>query len=413
MRFRWRGRWRYRKAATALMALALVPVALLVASAHAPGASASPLQPALHPNELRALDGNVPETEALMRSQASNLFAPFVWDGDVVSGPFVTFTYSARTGSLVGYFAVNGTNMTLLVDTIQVEGFIPASAPVVSGATFSASGTAVSVVVHDEPMGLLEVRSQGQARTVVLQFPTGAKDFTVAHGNGWPHSSLAFTVGGNRGRLILGGGNLSVNGTKVTADLQAEDYLALRAVPAFAEHSMERSAVLEAFASGRLAAEYDLVAMSNGEWLQNSAQYQIGIAASSSQVAFSRAEIDLGVTTPRGGIVILAFDPQTMPVDAHHRLVVTENGLLVPQGSDPLQTLYALPGTPGQASFALLDMNATVVVLYLPDLNATPLVVESVALPVGGLDAASQLAMIAALFVVSVAAAVMFRRPDL
>jgi hypothetical protein len=413
MRIRWRARWRFRKAATALLALALLPVAFLVASTHAQAAAVhSPLGAGVHADTLGAQDIDLPTKEALQRSEASKLFAPFAWDGEVVSGPFVAFDFSARTGAIVGYFAVNGTNMSLLVDTVQIAGFVPASAPLISGATFSASGSAVSLVVHDEPMALLEIRSQGQARTVVLQFPSGTKDLTVAQSAGWPHSSLAFSVGGNRGRVILGRGNLSINGTTVTAGLQAEDYLALRAVPAFAEHAPERSAVLEAFASGRLAAEYDLVAMSSGGWLENSAQYQLGLAASSSRVEFNQAEIDLGATGPRSGLVILAFDPQTMPSDDHHRLVVTENGLDVPQVSDPVQSLYALPGTSGRASFALLGMNATVLVVYLPDLSATPLQIESLALPAGGLDWPTELAMVAAAFVVSVAAAIMFRRTE-
>ncbi len=398
--------------AVALVALTLIPVAVLVAAAHAPAASPSAVGPRPHSDGLRAQDVDLPAAEALKRSEASNLFAPFAWDGQVVAGPFVAFDFTMRTGAIVGYFAVNGTNMSLLVDTVQILGFTPTSAPVISGATFSASGSAVSLTVHDEPMALLEIRSQGRARTVVLQFPTSAKDLTVARASAWPRSSLAFTVGGNHGRLLLGRGNLSINGTTVTADLQPEDYLALRAVPAFAEHAAERTAVLEAFASGRLAAEYDLVAMSSGGWLENSAQYQMGLAASSTHVEFGQADLVLGATESRGGLVLLAFDPQTMPADKHHRLAVTENGVDVPQASDPVQSLYALPGTPSRASFALLDMNATVLVVYLPDLNATPLHIESIALPLNGPDWPTELAMIAAVFVVSVAAAVMFRRPS-
>lgn len=412
MRIRWRERWRFRRAATALVALTLLPVALAVASVHAQAAAQASSLGAGPRAAIQTQDVDLPLVEALKRSEASNLFAPFAWDGQTASGPFVAFDFSARTGTVVGYFAVNETDMSLLVNTVQIMGFTPAAEPLVSGATFSASGSAVSLVIHDEPTALLEIRSQGQARRVVVQFPTETKDLAVVHATAWPRSSLAFAIGGSHGRLILGRGNLSVNGTTVTADLQPEDYLALRAVPAFAEHPAERSAVLDAFASGRLAAEYDLVAMNSGGWLEDSAQYQMGLAASSSQVEFGHAEIDLGAAVSRGGLVILAFDPQTMPADAHHRLVVTDNGLDVPKASDSAESLYALPSASSRASFALLDMNATVLVVYLPDLNATPLQIQSVPLPATGLDWPTELAMIAAAFVVSVAAAVMFRRME-
>ncbi len=413
MRIRWRARWRFRRAATALVALALLPVAFLVAATHAPGAAAtSPLAPGVHTSTFRAEDTDLPTAEALQRSEDSGLFAPFAWDGELVSGPFVAFDFSMRTNAIVGYFAVNGTNMSLLVNTVRIANFTATSAPVISGATFTALGSGVSLVVHDEPMGLLEIRSEGQARAVEVQFPSETKDLTVIRSTAWPESSLAFAVGGNRGRLIVGRGNLSVNGTTITAALQPEDYLALRAVPAFAEHAAERSAVLAAFGSGRLAAEYDLVAMNSGGWLENSALYETGLAASGSEVGFSQAEITLGTSVPHGGLVILAFDPQTMPVDGHHELVVTENGLDVPLVSDPVASLYDLPGTSSRATYALLNLNATVLVVYLPDLSATPLRVESVSLPTGGIDWPTELAMIAAAFVVSVAAAIMFRRPD-
>jgi len=411
MRIRWRGRWRLRRAATALVALTLLPVAVLVGSAHARAGALPPLAPWLHTDSLQPQDIDLPVAEALKRSEASNLFAPFGWDGQIVSGPFVEFDYSPATGEIVGYFAVNGTSTTLLVNKIRVADFSPTSTPLVSGPTFVASGSGVSLVVHDEPMALLEIRSQGQARTVVLRFPTGTTEMQVVYATDWPRSSLAFTVGATHGRLILGRGSLTVNGTTATAQLETEDYLALRAVPGFVEHASERTAVLEAFASGRLAAEYDLIAMSNGGWLENSAQYQIGLTATSSHVEFSRATVTFGVMEPRAGLVLLAFDPQTMPADPRHRLVVTESGVDVPEAANPVESLYSLPGSSSHASFTRLAMNATVLVVYLSDLSATPLQVESIALPTSGLDWPTELAMVAAAFVVSVAAAVMFRRP--
>ena len=412
MRIRWRRRGRLRKAATALVALALLPVAILLGSASIHAAASSPAA-GIHTDALGTQDTGPPTAEALQRSEASGLFGPFSWDGQLVSGPFVSFDFSVGTGAIVGYFAVNGTNASLLIDTIRIAGFVPTSTPQIAGATFTASASNVSLVVHDEPTALLEIHTTGQPRSVELSFPNGATDLAVSHATEWPHSGLAFGVGASHGRLMVGRGNLTVNGTTVTADLQADDYLALRAVPAFAEHAAERTAVLDAFASGRLAAEYEFVAMSGGGWLENTAQYQGGLAATSTHVEYGQAKIDLGVAEPRGGVVILAFDPETMPADAQHRLVVTQNGSEVQQATSPVESLYTLPGTSAHPSFSLLAMNATVLVIYLPELSASPLQIESLALPASpGLDEPTELAMVAAVFVVSLAAAVMLRRPQ-
>jgi hypothetical protein len=55
-------------------------------------------------------------------------------------------------------------------------------------------------------------------------------------------------------------------------------------------------------------------------------------------------------------------------------------------------------------------MNATVIAVYVPDLGSTSIQIESGVVPQPGLDRPTQLAIVAALFVVSLAAAVMFRR---
>ena len=390
----------------ALVALGLLPVAMAVAAAHAGTAAA----PAAIAGALAAQDLNVPYVEALQRSQQSELFAPFTWNGHAVTGPFVTFDFYPDTGRIVGLFAMNDTEAELLVDSVQVVGFSPVTEPQVGGSTFVANGIGVTMVVHDEPTALLEVQTTGLPRTVAFSFPTNTSDLQVSQATTWPRASLSFAVGGGSGRLIVGRGTLSVNGTTVTAQLGAEDYLAFRAVPSFSAHAAERKAVLDAFASGRLAAEYDLVAMTNGGWLLNGAQYQPALKMVSNGIGFGRASIILSSSGAREGLILLAFDPQTMPADATHHIVVVDNGEAVPESSTPLASLYAPEGAAQPASFARLPMNGTVLVVYLPSLDASSLTVESLPLSASGPDVGTLLAMAAAVFIVSLAAAVMFRR---
>jgi hypothetical protein len=412
MRHGWDARRHFRKAAAALIAFTLISVTAITLSAFA----AVPVSPPAvvggggMDSIFHAQDVSLPTAEALKRSQASNLFAPFTWDGQMVLGPFVQFYYDPRTGEIVRYCTVNQTDTKLVVQTVQIQGFSATSAPLVAGSTFVAAGNGVLVSAHDEPMGLLEIKSLGQPQTVVLDFGTSASNFEISRADSWPRASLAFSFDGGRGEVILGAGNLSVDGMTVTVSMTSDDYLALKALPASADHYAERSAVLDAFASGRLAAEYNLVAVINGGWLENSAVYLTGLEASSTGVQFDRATVNLGMPQHKGGLVLLAFDSQTMPADAAHRLIVTVAGKEIPETANPLAPLYALPGPSGQPSFVRLPMNATVLVVYLPDLNASPLEVESIAHPTAGIDPATEAAMVAAVFVVSVAAAVMFRR---
>lgn len=405
MRTGWGARGRFRRAAAALVALTLLPVVGLVATGHAPGSGSAPPLPRA---ALTAEDVNLPSVEAVQRSTASGLFAPFAWNGVAATGPFVTFGYSTRTGVIDGYSSLNGSSAELLVETIQVVGFSGGTSPQLLGPVFTAGGIGVTLTAHQEPMALLEIATSYGPRSVIFTFPAGTTALALSHATTWPRSTLSFSIGDSKGSIILWKGTMSVNGTAVTAVMESGDYLALRAVPAFADNLAQRTAILDAFASGRLAGEYDLVAMTNGNWLENAAEYRPNLTLSSEGVDFHNAVVTMNALASKAGIVLVAFDPRTMPADAGHRLVVTSNGVEIPEASDPLAALYAAPGPESLPSYSRLSMNATVLVIYLPSLMATSLEVQSLVLPPGGIDVATELSMVAAVFVVSVAAAAMF-----
>ncbi len=405
MRRGWGLRRRFHKVAAALVVLALLPVAILVA-AHASAAQAST---ALTRSQFSAEDVDLPAVDALQRSQASNLFAPFAWDGWTVSGPFVTFDFSESSGSLVGLMALNGSQTDLLVDTIRILGFDGVTPPQASGSTFTANGNGVSFIAHDEPTALFEVVTTNVPRTVEITFPNATSDLEVSRATGWPEASLSFTKGETTGRMIVGAGTMTVNGTRVTAQLGAYDTLAFRAVPSFLGHRAERTAILDAFASGRLAAEYEMVAMTNGGWLESGTEYNPALSMTSHGVRFEAATLALTSAPGQEGLILVAFDPQTMPSDAAHQIVVTDEGMPVPQTENPLMTLYAAPGTAPRASFSLFSMNATVLAIYLPSLSSSSLQIQSLPASPAGPDLPTEFAMVAALFVVSMAAATMFR----
>lgn len=406
MRNGWGARRRLRRAATALVALTLLPVAVFVAAGHTGASGTGAMQTR---SAVGALDVDAPAVDALQRSEASSLFGLFSWNGRTVSGPFVTFDFNPSTGAVVGLFAVNGSTTELLVNSLRIVGFSPSTVPQVNGSTFTANGVGVTLVAHDEPTGLLEIRSGFMPQTVEIAFPDTTTNLEISQAMVWPRASLSFTIGNTAGRMILGQGTMARNGTTVTAQMAAGDYLALRAVPSFVEHPAERVAVLDAFATGRLAAEVDLVAMTNGGWLENRAQFQPSLSMVGTRTAFGNAELRLSAPETQDGIVLLAFDSQTMPADGAHQLVVTVGGGRVPETPNPLASLYASPGSGGTASYSRLAMNATVLVLYLPSVGGSFVQVESLTLPAPGLDVPTELAMVAAVLVVSVAAAAMFR----
>lgn len=406
MRVGWGLRRRFPRAATALVALTLLPVAVLVASAHVGPAVSSPI---LARSALYAEDALLPSVEALQRSEASNLFAPFYWNGAVATGPFVSFGYSLSSGTLTSYSSVNQGAAQVLIESIQVDGLWGGASPQLAGPTFSVDGLGVTVVAHQEPMALLEIQVASGPRSAVFAFPPSTTALAISRADSWPRAVLSFSNGDSRGSIILGMGAMTVNGNTVTATLESGDYLALRVLPAFVDNHDARSAILDAFASGRLAAEYDLVAMTSGGYLENAAEYEPNLSMSSDVVGFSTAAMTMNSLENGAGLVLLAFDPRTMPADPSHRIVVRADGAEIAETSDPLAALHAAPGSASQASFSLLSMDATVLVVYLPTLTVSSLQVQSVDRPAEGPDGPTELAMVAAVFLVSMAAAAMFR----
>ncbi len=395
--------------------LTLVPVAALIGSApsHA-SAVPSPLLPGVTGGApLSAEDVVSPTVDALRRGEASNLFASFTWTGQTVYGPFALFDFDVPNGRILQYSAVSGNMVIPLVQEIDFSNFSATASPSVSGPTFVATSRTVVITAHDDPMALLEVRTLAAPSTVVLRFAaTGATITQVSHSTSWPESNLAFSVGENQGQIILGTGTFNVTGMTVVATMQPWDYLAMKAVPALAADRTERTAVLDAFASGRLAAEYALVATTDGKWVENSADYRSAVDTDSQSVAFGRASVQIVGDGQDGGAVLMAFDRETMPVDANHRIVVRLDGADISQTTDAVAPLYAGSSSLSQPVFAILPMNATAVVIYLPSLQASSLEVESILIPPPTIDTGTLLAMIAGIAVVSAAAAEMFRRPS-
>lgn len=400
--------------ATTLTALALLPAAAFAASAMASASTGSPFHAHVRGEPLRGTVGlDPPVVDALMRGRASNLFASFGWNGTVVQGSFMELSFSASSGAIRS-LTTRQDNRTLTI--AQSIDFIPSpafGAPFVNGPVFAAVSPTMVFTAHDDPTGLAEFRTTGTPSAVVIRFDasvTNITDHSVS--SGWPHSSLSFVVGPMEGRLILGSGSFNVSGGTVVANMAPTDLLVLKIVSGFETERTPRAAILSAFGAGRVAAEYAMVSESGGGWIQNSAGFRPSVMLSGLFVAEGRAQLAFRSTDAWHGLVVLAFDPETMPADDDHSFAVTVNGKPIASVQDEISTFYGPAPSGSEPFYTRLAMNATVVALYLPSYRNETVVVASTPIPEPGLDWAVEAAAAAGVLVVSVAAAVMFRRRD-
>lgn len=407
-------RSRRAKTAAALAALALLPVAALaVAPIHAAAASEASLLSVSGPLHPGASDYDPPTMDALLRGWKSDLFGSFAWDGFTVLGSFVQFSLNPSTGELHSFSALRGNASLPIFTSIHVSPSTAFSSTSVYGPTLSAANENLTLAAHDEPSGLLEVRTAAAPRNITFRFMDSANPVTaVSTSSAWPQAILSFQVGDTRGRMVLGSGAFNVTNGTVTALLDSDDLLALRIVPGFEDEPIARAAVLEAFASGRLAAEYALVSKWDGGWVESSAHYWRDLISNATEVTQGQVSVQFTSPMDRDGLAVLAFDPSTMPADESHRLVVTVNGAEIPEVTDMGGTLYAALGPEVAAYYVRLPMNATALAIYLPTFRWSTIQVASEASPAPTDPLGLEIAAAAALGLVAVAAAVMFRRQE-
>lgn len=389
------------KAAATFAVLSLLPVALSgSAPSHAP--------PALRPISPSEVSG----APAANATWSTALFAAFTYNPGQVVGTYVQFAYNATTGSMRSVLGLQAETPVLYIGSIDIQGFPPARSAAALGPIFEGDGYMVTIRAHDDPTGLLEIRST-MARLVTIDLPASVTNISVLSAAGsWRASAVSFTTQGQEARLFLSVGSFNVTGTRVVAKMASPDLLLFKSVPAASAFKAEWRAVLDAISSGQLVAELDLVARANGEWVQNPARYRLDVAAWPLAVEPGKVSVQVDSLAVGGAVVLLAFDPDTMPFDETARLSVSANGGEMNRTDDTLGLFYAPETRTKTAAYAVLPLPGTVVAVYLPSLAAVSVNVVSVPPPPPrpAFDPGSEAAVIAALAIVCVAAARMFRR---
>src|SRR5256886_207287 len=217
------------KAAATFTVLSLLPVAL---SGSAPS-HASPVLRPISDSDLGGVPvGDVPWPTAL--------FAAFTYQRGLVLGTYMRFAYNATSGGVAYLFGgVVGEAPVPYLDSIAIDGFAPARSAVAHGPIFEADGYLVTLTAHDDPTGLIEIRSE-MARVVTIELPASATNISLLSASGHARAStVSFTIQGEEARLFLGSGSFNVTGTRVLAEMASPDLLVFKSVPAASTNKAE------------------------------------------------------------------------------------------------------------------------------------------------------------------------------
>jgi len=146
------------KAAATFAVLSLLPVAL---SGSAPS-HASPVLRPISDSDLGGVPvGDIPWPTAL--------FAAFTYERGHVLGTYMRFAYNSTSGGVTSVFGgVVGDLPVPYLDSIAIDEFAPARSAAAHGPIFEADGYLVTLTAHDDPTGLIEIRSD-MARVVTIE----------------------------------------------------------------------------------------------------------------------------------------------------------------------------------------------------------------------------------------------------
>src|SRR6266700_1987642 len=287
-------------------------------------------------------------------------------------GTYVTFVFTEPMGPFRSYITSDEGASVQYIDSIDLGPFLSLrDYPQVRGPTFYVQGFDVEIRAHDDPTGLLEIRTM-TPRTVTFELPPTATNIVahaaeVAWPGSWPASSVSYTIGEAHARFVLGVGSFTISGTEVVARMASSDLLVFKAIPSSSPYKAEWRALVDAITAGQV-----------------------------------------------GAVVLLAFDPDTMPADSTRVLHVRANGVELNVTADTLGLFFAPESGATTSAYAVLPLPGTVLAVYLPSLAPTSLEVESAVSPTAPIafGADSALALLLALLVVAGAASLMFRRRE-
>src|SRR3989441_7130176 len=135
------------------------------------------------------------------------------------------------------------------------------------GPIFEADGYLVTLTAHDDPTGLIEIRSE-MARAVTIELPASATNISLLSASGHARAStVSFTIQGEEARLFLGSGSFNVTGTRVLAEMASPDLLVFKSVPAASTNKAEWRAALGGTRAGRDGAGQVRLATAGGALL--------------------------------------------------------------------------------------------------------------------------------------------------
>jgi hypothetical protein len=288
-------------------------------------------------------------------------------------GEFIFFDLNESSG-IISDFGLNTTEgEKVLLENISIEGFVPEDIAIL-GSLIKMSGENGSVVLHDNPTGLIHLFMDDDVEiTIVL-----AGEIRVIEEKELDDSSnlshqLVISDGRSKGMIGSDGRfDVSENGTKVRC--KSSD-LMVKFLPQLTVHQNWRERLLmQAIQEGRVAAEVTLNT-DGGESTYDLLSYRKELKVKVQDVQRNRFQFSVGGDNQLGAILLIRTDEGTMNM-VQERPRVMIDGEEMRMVEEPVELLFEEPEVACYGVFTDGDIHQMVV--YLPAGTLGTLTVEGV-----------------------------------
>ncbi len=319
-------------------------------------------------------------------------------------GDFIFFDLNESTG-VISDFGLNTTEgEKVLLENISIEGFVPDDISVL-GSLIKVSGENGSVVLHDNPTGLVHLFMDDDVEmTIILAGDLRVIEEKELDDDGNYSHQLVISDGRSEG--MIGSDDrfdISENGTKVRCE---SDDLMVKFLPQLTIHQNWRERLLmQAIQDGQVATEVTL-STNGGRSSYDLLSYDQQLKVKVQDVRRNSFQFYVGGDNDLGAVLLIRTDEGTMDLTERPRIMI--DGQRIPMVEEPMELLFEEPET---ACFGAFTENGVhQMVVFLPAGTLGTLTVEGVE-PLSALLTPLGLTMVlGAIGLVALAAVAVFRR---
>ncbi|QLH75036.1 MAG: hypothetical protein HPY73_06015 [Methanomassiliicoccales archaeon] len=257
------------------------------------------------------IDSQDDDPEENERAIALGLFGKFNLNDGVASGKFVTFMIDEENVNISDFKLRSNVEMIQLFDFLAIEGYeLNKNDVKVTGSILKIGKAALSIKMHDNPTGMVQIKNQGEERRIKILLAEGINASKIDNeGN---QTIILITGIGIRGSIINQNGSVDIEdtdqGVYINMTAAPNDNLMIRFHPMIGERNGEmENAVFQGLMGGVLGAELSISSDEDGVDYED-LNYDASIRVKVEEAEHEKVVIEVSSDVHSGRVILVNMD---------------------------------------------------------------------------------------------------------